>query len=321
VIALRAQGIHRRFDVRPGLFAARRWLHAVNGVSLEVQQGETLAIVGESGSGKSTLGRLLALIDRPDAGTLDIAGERVTPESAPRMRSRVQMVFQNPHASLNPRKTLEAILDEPLRINTTLNRAARAAAIAAMLEQVGLPPECRRRYPHMFSGGQRQRIAIARAMMLKPRLVIADEPTSALDVSIQAQIINLFRELEARHDTSFIFISHDLGVVRHVARRVAVMYLGTIVEEAPTETLFSAPGHPYARALLAAHPDLGGEWNRNRIRLTGEPPSPLEHADGCPFRQRCPLADTRCAAESPALLPQEGDASHLVACHFQRTED
>jgi dipeptide transport system ATP-binding protein len=229
------------------------------------------------------------------------------------------MVFQNPHASLNPRKTLEAILDEPLRINAALNRAERDVEIDAMLEQVGLSPECRRRYPHMLSGGQRQRVAIARAMMLKPRLVIADEPTSALDVSVQAQIINLFRDLEARRDTSFIFISHDLGVVRHVAQRTAVMYLGTIVEEAPTETLFSAPRHPYARALLAARPSLGGEWSR--VRLVGEPPSPLDRADGCPFRQRCPLTSTRCANEIPALLPAENDASHLSACHFQGMED
>ncbi|MDR0674148.1 MAG: ATP-binding cassette domain-containing protein [Zoogloeaceae bacterium] len=314
---LRAQGLSRRFPVRAGRLAARRWLHAVNGVTLEMRQKETLAIVGESGSGKSTLGRLLALIEQPDAGTLEIAGERATPENRARMRPLVQMVFQNPHACLNPRKTLEDILDEPLRINTPLGRAARDLEIDAMLERVGLSPKYRRRYPHMFSGGQRQRIAIARAMMLKPRLVIADEPTSALDVSIQAQIINLFRELEARHETSFLFISHDLGVVRHVARRVAVMYLGTIVEEAPTETLFQSPRHPYTRALLSTHPTLGGEWRR--IPLTGEPPSPLEHTDGCPFRQRCPLADARCANEAPVLLPQDGDASHLAACHLQGT--
>jgi dipeptide transport system ATP-binding protein len=310
-----ARGLCRRFAVRPGLFAARRWLHAVNGVNLCLAQGETLAIVGESGSGKSTLGRLLALIDRPDAGTLDIDGERATPANKKRMRPLVQMVFQNPHASLNPRKTLEDILDEPLRINTPLERAARHAEITAMLERVGLPPEYRRRYPHMFSGGQRQRIAIARAMMTKPRLVVADEPTSALDVSIQAQIINLFQALEARHDTSFVFISHDLGVVRHVARRVAVMYLGTIVEEAPTKTLFTTPGHPYTRALLAAHPILDLPGNRN-FRLKGEPPSPLEIPQGCPFRQRCPQSAPRCAESPPALLPQDTAGEHLVACHL-----
>jgi dipeptide transport system ATP-binding protein len=312
--ALCTENLGRSFFLRQGLLGSRCRLRAVNGVSLALKQGETLAIVGESGCGKSTLGRLLALIDTPNEGWINIAGERVLPGNLKRLRPMVQMVFQNPYASLNPRKTLGSILEEPLCIHTRLNRAARQQRVAEMLEQVGLHSEYRRRYPHMFSGGQRQRIAIARAMMLAPRLVIADEPTSALDVSIQAQIINLFRELQSRHGASFIFISHDLGVVRHVAQHIAVMYLGMIVEQAPVEILFKNPLHPYTRALLAAHPALGDRW-KTPVRLQGEPPSPLEITTGCPFLKRCPLANSRCALEAPSLRPRDECGVHKLACH------
>lgn len=251
-----ARELVRRYPVGRRWFGRQQWLPALNGVSLSLEAGRTLAVVGESGSGKSTLARLLALVDAADGGSLEITGTPVNDATRRQLRPRVQMVFQNPYGSLNPRQSIGAVLEEPLILHTDLGRAQRRHRVADMLEQVGLRPEFAARYPHMFSGGQRQRVAIARAMILQPQVVIADEPTSALDVSIQAQILNLFTELQKRHGTSFVFISHDLSVVRHIADEVMVMYRGSVVEQAPAVTLFDSPQHSYTQALLAATPML-----------------------------------------------------------------
>ncbi|GBG01556.1 ABC transporter ATP-binding protein [Azospira sp. I13] len=269
-----ARELVRRYPVGRRWFGRQQWLPALNGVSLSLDAGRTLAVVGESGSGKSTLARLLALVDDADGGSLEIAGTPVNDATRRQLRPRVQMVFQNPYGSLNPRQSIGAVLEEPLIIHTDLGRAQRRHRVADMLEQVGLRPEFAARYPHMFSGGQRQRVAIARAMILQPQVVIADEPTSALDVSIQAQILNLFTELQKRHGTSFVFISHDLSVVRHIADEVMVMYRGSVVEQAPAATLFDSPQHSYTQALLAATPTLVGQRRRGegdnlRQLLTG----------------------------------------------------
>jgi len=248
-----AHQLSRRYRTRQGLFGCQ-WKPALNGVSLTLEAGRTLAVVGESGCGKSTLARLLAMVDQPDEGTLEIAGLRATAANYQQLRPLVQMVFQNPYASLNPRKSIAATLEEPLQLHSSMSRAQRRHRIGEMLELVGLHSEYGRRYPHMFSGGQRQRIAIARAMMAYPQVVIADEPTSALDVSVQAQILNLFRELQQQFGTSFVFISHDLSVVRHVADEVMVMNLGQIVEQGTLEDVFTSPKHPYTQSLLLATP-------------------------------------------------------------------
>jgi dipeptide transport system ATP-binding protein len=250
-----AHGLARHYRVSRGLFKPPATVKALDGVSFQVDAGETLAVVGESGCGKSTLARALTLIEQPTAGSLVIGGVdavRATPPEVRALRRSVQMVFQNPYASLNPRKRVVQMLEEPLALNSALTAAERRERVAAMLQQVGLRPEHAQRYPHMFSGGQRQRIAIARAMMLDPRLLVADEPTSALDVSIQAQILNLFMDLQERTRVAFVFISHNLSVVEHIADRVMVMYLGKAVEAAPTAALFARPLHPYTRALLSA---------------------------------------------------------------------
>jgi dipeptide transport system ATP-binding protein len=260
-----ARELVRRYPVGRRWFGRQQWLPALNGVSLSLEAGRTLAVVGESGSGKSTLARLLALVDGADGGSLEIAGTPVNDATRRQLRPRVQMVFQNPYASLNPRQSIGAVLEEPLILHTELGRAQRRRRVADMLEQVGLRPEFAARYPHMFSGGQRQRVAIARAMILQPQVVIADEPTSALDVSIQAQILNLFTELQQRHGTSFVFISHDLSVVRHIADEVMVMYRGSVVEQAPAAVLFNAPQHPYTQALLDATPTLIGQRRNGDI--------------------------------------------------------
>lgn len=269
-----ARELVRRYPVGRRWFGRQQWLPALNGVSLSLEAGRTLAVVGESGSGKSTLARLLALVDDADGGSLEIAGTPVNDATRRQLRPRVQMVFQNPYGSLNPRQSIGAVLEEPLILHTDLGRAQRRHRVADMLEQVGLRPEFAARYPHMFSGGQRQRVAIARAMILQPQVVIADEPTSALDVSIQAQILNLFTELQKRHGTSFVFISHDLSVVRHIADEVMVMYRGSVVEQAPAARLFDSPQHSYTQALLAATPTLVGQRRRGegdnlRQLLTG----------------------------------------------------
>jgi dipeptide transport system ATP-binding protein len=317
-VVVEANDLARVYQVGRGLFRKSASLTAVAGVSFAIEAGRTLAIVGESGCGKSTLARMVALIDETTSGRLALDGtDALAPagERRAQLRRTVQLVFQNPFGSLNPRKTIGTILSEPLAINTDLDRAARTARVAAMMERVGLRPEHARRYPHMFSGGQRQRIAIARALMLSPKLVVADEPVSALDVSIQAQVLNLLGDLQAEFGLAYLFISHDLGVVRHIAHDVLVMYLGRAVEHGPKAALFERPLHPYTQALLASTPGLKGA-RRKRIVLKGELPSPLNPPKGCVFSTRCPYVTDRCRVERPLLRPLDG---RLVACHYAET--
>jgi dipeptide transport system ATP-binding protein len=311
---IEARDLARHYRVSRGLFARPGTVRALDGVSFALRAGETLAIVGESGCGKSTLARQVTMIEQPTAGSLLLSGQDVSrlPARARRaLRPQVAMVFQNPYASLNPRKSVARLLAEPLRINTALDAVQRRAAVDAMLAKVGLRSEHAGRYPHMFSGGQRQRIAIARALMLGPRLVVADEPVSALDVSIQAQVLNLLMDLQQELGIAYLFISHNLQVVRHIADRVLVMYLGRAVEIGPKASIFARPAHPYTQALLAATPTLESGLPP-RALAAGEPPSPLDPPSGCAFRTRCRHAIARCTSEVPGLEVL-GDAK--VACH------
>jgi dipeptide transport system ATP-binding protein len=286
-------------------------------VSFTVQPGKTLAVVGESGCGKSTLARMVSLIETPTSGELSLGGVNVmtaTTAQHKALRRTVQLVFQNPFGSLNPRKKIGAILESPLEINTDLNANERQAQARAMLALVGLRPEHFDRYPHMFSGGQRQRIAIARALMLKPGLIVADEPVSALDVSIQAQVLNLLADLQHELKLAYLFISHDLGVVRHIAHDVLVMYLGHAVEQGEKKTIFAQPLHPYTQALLASTPGIVGTGSvKKRMVLTGELPSPLNPPSGCVFSTRCPHVTPQCNTERPVLRMLAG---RQVACHL-----
>ncbi|WP_394561557.1 peptide ABC transporter ATP-binding protein [Aquipseudomonas alcaligenes] len=314
-IVLEARELTRHYEISRGLFKPSALVRALNGVSFQLQAGKTLAVVGESGCGKSTLARALTLIEQPSAGSLQIAGQEVaTADKAQRQQLRrdVQMVFQNPYASLNPRQKVGDQLAEPLLINTRLSRAERREKVQAMMQQVGLRPEHYQRYPHMFSGGQRQRIALARAMMLQPKVLVADEPTSALDVSIQAQVLNLFMDLQEQYDTGYVFISHNLAVVRHVSDEVLVMYLGRPVEMGPAEAIYQRPLHPYTRALLSATPSIHPDPARPKLKIAGEPPNPLAPPSGCAFHQRCPHATERCRAEVPQLRLLD---ARQVACH------
>ena len=311
-VVVRAEGLGRDYRVGGGLLRAGRTVHALAEVSFAIEAGRTLAVVGESGCGKSTLARLVTMIEVPTSGRLEIDGIEARPENWPKLRSRVQIVFQDPYGSLNPRQRVGAILAEPLVVNRRGGAGERAARVAALMELVGLRPEHRERYPHMFSGGQRQRIAIARALVLEPRLLVLDEPVSALDVSIRSQILNLLIELQERLGLAYLFISHDLSVVRHVADAVMVMYLGRTVEAAPKEELFRRPRHPYSKALLSATPVADPRAKPERIRLEGELPSPLAVPPGCPFAPRCWKARAICREVGPVL---EGH-THQVACHF-----
>ena len=314
---LEACDLHRDYPVRRGLFAAPAVLHALAGVSFTVHAGRTLAVVGESGCGKSTLARLLTMIEPPSRGRLLIDGadvvDRAHADDAARSRLRraVQIVFQNPYGSLNPRQTVGAALMEPLLVNGVTDQAEREHAARAMLRQVGLREESFNRWPHMFSGGQRQRIAIARALMLKPRVLVLDEPVSALDVSIRAQVLNLLVDLQQATGVAYVFISHDLGVVRHVADEVMVMYLGRVVEQGPREAIFGNPRHPYTQALLSATPTVNPALRRQRILLQGELPSPINPPSGCAFHTRCPIAEARCRQHTPTLQPA---GAQTVAC-------
>ena len=313
---IEARELSRHYQVSRGFFKPSATVKALNGVSFSLSAGQTLAVVGESGCGKSTLARALTLIEKPTGGSLKLDGTDAATASAAQtraLRQRVQMVFQNPYASLNPRKRIVQMLDEPLLLNTTLSRVERRERIVDMLAQVGLRAEHAQRYPHMFSGGQRQRIAIARAMMLQPGLLVADEPTSALDVSIQAQILNLFMDIQERTRIAYVFISHNLSVVEHIADRVMVMYLGRVVEFAPKAMLFAQPLHPYTRALLSATPSIDPARRAHKIRIVGELPSPLNPPSGCAFHKRCPYAQPRCSEEVPQLRMVE---RREVACHF-----
>jgi len=309
-----ASELSRYYKVRRGLFGEPAVLKAVDGISFTIEAGRTLAIVGESGCGKSTLARLVTLIEKPSGGRLTLIGhDAIAAAGRERalLRRSVQIVFQNPYGSLNPRKKVGAILEEPLAINTGMTKTERRDAARDAMAKVGLRPEHYHRYPHMFSGGQRQRIAIARALMLRPKLVVADEPVSALDVSIQAQVLNLLRDLQSELELSYLFISHDLAVVRHVADEVMVMYLGRAAEQGPRDALFERPLHPYTQALLASTPGI--EKKRERHVLKGELPSPLDPPHGCAFHTRCPHATERCRAERPAFRPV---AASRVACHY-----
>ena len=319
VPVLQAHHLARHYRVGRGFLREPATVKALNGVSFTLQAGRTLAVVGESGCGKSTLARQLTLIEAPTAGSLRIDGvdaaqvqKTADKDALKTLRQRVQMVFQNPYASLNPRKSIAAALAEPLIINTPLNAAQRQERITQMIERVGLRPEHAQRFPHMFSGGQRQRIAIARAMMLSPGIVVADEPTSALDVSIQAQILNLFMDLQEATGTAYVFISHNLAVVEHVAHDVMVMYFGSTVEQGPKAQVLGAPLHPYTQALLSAVPQLRATPSLQRVALHGEMPSPLKPPTGCAFHTRCPLVQARCKAEVPLLRDVGG---RQVACH------
>ena len=310
-----AEDLHRHYEVRRGLFASPGTVKALAGVSFAVEPGRTLAVVGESGCGKSTLARLLTMIEPPTQGRLLIDGADVASADAARrtaLRRAVQIVFQNPYGSLNPRQTVGQALMEPLLANGEGDAASREAAARAMLRQVGLRDEHFGRWPHMFSGGQRQRIAIGRALMLKPRVLVLDEPVSALDVSIRAQVLNLLVELQQAMGVAYVFISHDLSVVRHMADEVMVMYLGRAVEQGPRAAIFDDPRHPYTQALLSATPTVDAKARRQRIILQGELPSPLAPPTGCAFHARCPVAQPRCSSEQPQLTTSPD--GRRVAC-------
>ena len=311
---LEARALARRYAVSRGLFSPAAEIKALAGASLKLRAGKTLAVVGESGSGKSTLARLLTSIEQPTSGALTIDGEDVSAagrEARKRLRREIQMVFQNPYGSLNPRQRIGKALEEPLLVNTDLSAREREKAAREMMAKVGLRPEYYRRYPHMFSGGQRQRIAIARALMLRPKILVLDEPVSALDVSIRAQVLNLLAALQEEYRLAYVFISHDLSVVRHIADEVMVIYLGHVVETGGREAIFSNPQHPYTCALLSATPVADPGAKRERIILSGELPSPFNPPSGCPFSSRCPLVMERCRVENPPLEAKQG---RDVAC-------
>ena len=313
---LTARDLTRHYEISQGLFKPHALVRALNGVSFDLQAGKTLAVVGESGCGKSTLARALTLIEEPTSGSLQIAGQEVkgaNHEQRKQLRRDVQMVFQNPSASLNPRQKIGDQVAEPLVINTSLSRIERRERVQAMMKQVGLRPEHYQRYPHMFSGGQRQRIALARAMMLRPKVLVADEPTSALDVSIQAQVLNLFMDLQQEFGTAYVFISHNLAVVRHVADDVLVMYLGRPAEMGPADKLYERPLHPYTQALLSATPAIHPDPSKPKIKIQGELPNPLNPPSGCAFHKRCPYATERCRTEVPELRLLD---ERQVACHY-----
>ena len=310
---LEARNLTRSFSVSQGLFKGRRTLHAVNGVSLAIAKGEVLGIVGESGCGKSTLARMLLGLLPPSGGEIALAGEPVGTLGRLGMARRVQPVFQDPYSSLNPRRTIASIVALPLAVQGIGTAKERRETAIAILDKVGLPRRFADRYPRELSGGQRQRVAIARALILKPEMVVCDEPTSALDVSVQSQILNLLNDLRRELGLTYVFISHNLVVVEHIATRVAVMYLGRVVELTDTATLFKAPRHPYTKALLASvlTPEPGKGIPETGLGLAF--PDPLNPPSGCPFHPRCPARMDRCSREEPALRQ---DAAGLVACHL-----
>ncbi|MGV1988185.1 ABC transporter ATP-binding protein [Agrobacterium sp. 22-221-1] len=309
---LKLDHINVDIPIGGGFMKPALWLQAVNNVSLSVAKGETLALVGESGSGKSTLGYVVAGLRKQTAGSVTFNSERRDSNTG----APVQVIFQDPFSALDPRMVVGEIVAEPLRLKGVPSDQRQARAIE-VLGQVGLPPDAARRYPHQFSGGQRQRIAIARALIAEPELIVADEPLSALDVSIQSQVLNLLDDIKKQHGISYLFISHDLGVVRHLADRVAVLYLGRLMEVAASEDLFVTPSHPYTQALLAAVPRIGRGRRKKEQILMGEIPSPLAPPSGCVFHTRCPKAQDICKQERPALLPAPGRAAQLSACHFK----
>jgi peptide/nickel transport system ATP-binding protein len=320
-VLLRATDIVKSFSSRGSKVGTRSVSVAVNGVSLEVKRGETLGIVGESGCGKSTLARCLVQLTPVTSGTVEFKGVTLTGLSRRRLRPHrreMQLVFQDPYASLNPRRTVGDIVADPMRINKIAGENEIVRRVQDLFVTVGLDPSYLSRYPHEFSGGQRQRIGIARALALNPSLVVADEPVSALDVSVQAQVLNLMADLQEELDLTYLFIAHDLGVVRHVSDRVGVMYLGEIVELGDAETLYERPLHPYTEALLSVVPELNDTDapKRERILIRGDVPDPSDRPTGCSFHPRCPIATERCTVEKPALV--ELGPGRSVACHYPR---
>jgi oligopeptide/dipeptide ABC transporter ATP-binding protein len=312
---LSADAVTRHYPVGGGAL-----LKAVDGVSFKLAAGRTLAVVGESGCGKSTLARVCCLQEPPTTGEIAIAGKTAGKDRALQLQN--QMVFQNPYGSLNPRRTIGAALVEPLAINKRGSGRERVAEARRMLERVGLRGDAFDRYPHMFSGGQRQRVAIARALMLRPAVVTADEPVSALDLSVQAQVLNLLRDLQDRYGLTYLFISHDLNVVEYISDRVLVMYLGRVVETGPVEAIYAAPAHPYTRALLRSKPTMDPDRRTLEPPLFGDPPNPIDPPSGCRFRTRCSFAQAICAETVPELAPPINGTSgeHFVACHVEAAQ-
>ena len=324
-VIVRVTDLKKHFPIMKGLLRRQVGaVRAVDGITFDLYRGETLGLVGESGSGKSTAGRTILQLEVPTDGLVLFNGEDITGYSTSKMRPirpRMQMVFQNPHSSLNPRMTVASIIGEPLVGHRNMSKTERSDRIAELLDQVGLDPSHANRYPHEFSGGQRQRIGIARAIALSPEFIVCDEPIAALDVSIQAQVVNLLAKLQEELALSYLFISHDLSMVRHIADRVAVMYLGRIVELAPVDLLYEQPKHPYTRALHSAVPvpDPEIEADRERVILEGDIPSPALPPAGCPFHTRCPAARAQCSTDVPEW--RELDPGHWVACHFADEPD
>lgn len=314
---IEARAVSRQFTVGSGAFGSRQTLTAVSEVSLTLAKGETLGIAGESGCGKSTLAKLIMGLIPATSGSIMFRGTAIssmTPTERAGFRKAVQIVFQDPFSSLNPRMRIREIIAEPLKIHGLVTRDELYSRVNQLMQETGIDPEHANRYPHEFSGGQRQRIGIARALAVAPQALIADEPVSALDLSIQAQIINLLMDLKRTRDLSLIFIAHDLSVVRHVSDRIAVMYLGRIVETGPSDNVFSLFLHPYTQALISAVPQIRPVAGKKRIALAGDIPSPLEIPQGCPFSSRCPYAREKCRRELPPL--EEKRQGHLAACHF-----
>jgi oligopeptide/dipeptide ABC transporter ATP-binding protein len=315
---LEVKNLKKWYPVKGGLFAGKRYVKAVDGVTFELEPGETVGLVGESGCGKSTLGKTIIRLEDPSGGSFKIDNVEVSSlrgEKLRRMRNRFQMIFQDPYGSLNPRMTIHNMLYEVLGLHTKLSKKGRTDRIAELLTMVGLSPEIMHRYPHQFSGGQRQRIGLARALAVNPGLIIADEPVSALDVSVQAQIINLLKEIQEKTGVAYLFIAHDLAVVEHISKRILVMYLGRIVESGESSEICSNPLHPYTKALLSAIPTVERVGKTKRIILPGDMPSPMNPPPGCPFNPRCPVAQEECRKIVPELKPVKGK-NHYSACLF-----